>query len=152
MPGLDDPPHPVALEQQRQTGDVVLVRVRQDDRVDPPVPRRDPPVERDEQPVGIGAAVDEQPPAARALDEDRVALPDIEDRDPGDAARPADDDGARRPRRRSTRVMVASLGTASRVGPERTRVRGAAIGPIGGSAATARRGVASLATGRDDRR
>ena len=62
---------------------MVLVRVAQDDRVDPAIPRRDPPVEGDEQAIGIGAAVDEEAPAPGALDEDRIALPDVEDRDPG---------------------------------------------------------------------
>ena len=53
---------------------MVLVRVGQDDDVDPAVPRREAPIERDEQPVRVRSAVDEQPAAARALDEDRVAL------------------------------------------------------------------------------
>ena len=81
-PGLEHPADAVAVEQEGQAGDVVLVRVRQDDRVDPPVPRRDPPIELDEQPVGIRPAIDQQAAAARALDEDGVALPDVEDRDP----------------------------------------------------------------------
>ena len=79
MPGLEDPADAIALEEQGEPGDVVLVRMGQDDRVDPPVPRRDPLVERDEQPVRIRPAVDQQSAAARALDEDRVALADIED-------------------------------------------------------------------------
>ncbi len=49
----------VSLEQQRQAGDVVLVRVAQDHRVDAPVPWRDPPVELDQKAVGIRPAVDE---------------------------------------------------------------------------------------------
>jgi hypothetical protein len=43
---------------------VILVRVGQDHRVDPAVPRRDPRVEDDEQSVRVGAAIDQQPAAA----------------------------------------------------------------------------------------
>ena len=57
--------------------------------VEPPIPRRDPPIELDQEAIGIRPAVDEQSAAARALDQDRVALADIEDRDPGRASRPA---------------------------------------------------------------
>ena len=71
---------------------MVLVRVRQDDSVEPAIPRRDQPIELDEQPVGIRAAVDQQAPAARPLDEDRVALPDVEDRHCRVARRQLDDD------------------------------------------------------------
>ena len=41
-PRLEDAADAVALEQQGEPGDVVLVRVAQDDGVDPAVPRRDP--------------------------------------------------------------------------------------------------------------
>jgi hypothetical protein len=37
---LEQPADPVAIEQQRQAGDVILVRVGQDDDVEPPVPWR----------------------------------------------------------------------------------------------------------------
>jgi hypothetical protein len=89
--GLQDATHPIAIEQQREAGDMILVRMRQDDGVQPSVPRRDSPIELDEEPVGIGPAVDEQPPSVGALDEDRVALTDVEDRDPYHARRPRDD-------------------------------------------------------------
>jgi len=79
-PGFEHPADVVALEEQGESGDVILVWVRQDQGVDASVPRRDAAVERDEEPVGIGTSVDQQPTAARALDEDRVALSDIEDR------------------------------------------------------------------------
>ena len=95
-PGLEHPRDVVPLEQEREPGDVVLVRVAQHDGVDPPVPRRDPPVEVDEQAVRVRPTVDEQATAARAFDEDRVALPDIEDRDRR-RSRPV---VPRRPRRR----------------------------------------------------
>ena len=78
IPGSRTRPDAVPVEQQRQPGDVVLVRVAQDQRVDAAVPRRDAPVELDEQAVGIGAAVDQQSASPGALDEDRVALPDVE--------------------------------------------------------------------------
>jgi hypothetical protein len=43
---------------------MVLVRVRQDHRIETPVPGRDPSIELDEQSVGIGAAIDQQAAAA----------------------------------------------------------------------------------------
>ena len=61
---------------------MILVRVRQHHGVEPPVPWRDPSIELDQEPVGIGTAVDQEPAAARAFDEDGVALPDVQDRDP----------------------------------------------------------------------
>ena len=85
-PRLEHAADPIALEQEREAGDVVLVRMAQDQRVDPAVPRRDPPIEGHEQAIGIGAAVDEEPAAPGTLDQDRVALPDIEHRDPGAAS------------------------------------------------------------------
>ena len=85
-PGLEDAADAVALEQECQAGDVILVRVAQDDRVDPAVPRRDPAIEGHEQAIRIRSAVDEEPAAPGAFDEDRVALPDVEDRDPGAGA------------------------------------------------------------------
>ena len=81
---LEDLADPVAIEQQRQAGDVVLVRMGQDDGIDPAVPWRDAPVEVDEQPVRVGTAIDQQATAAGTLDEDRVSLADVHDRDPGD--------------------------------------------------------------------
>ena len=100
---------------------MVLVRVGQDHGVDPPVPRRDPLVEHDEQPVRVGSAVDEQPTAAGALDEDRVALADVEDRDPGDPGRSRGQDAAGRPRPRRR-------GRPPRLAPSRGRARGWAPG------------------------
>lgn len=77
-PRLIDMPDAISLEDSDQTGDVVFVRVRQDHHVDPPVPRRDHRVELGDDAVGIGAAVDEHASAVAALDQDRVALADVE--------------------------------------------------------------------------
>ena len=110
---------------------MVLVRVRQDDRVDPPVPRRDPLVEDDEEPVRVGAAVDEEPAAARALDEDRVALPDIEHAHPRDAGRSADDHRAghddRDDERQGRRASAGGTTTARRIAPLVVSARGAVV-------------------------
>jgi len=84
-PGLHDPPDAVALQDERQARDVVLVGVGQHDEVDPPVPRGHPRVERNEKPVGVRAAVHEHPAARRAGHQDRVALSDVEDDDVGPA-------------------------------------------------------------------
>ncbi len=62
--GFEHPADVVAIEQQRHPGDMVLVRMGQDQRVDPTIPRRDSSIERHEQPVRIRAAVDEQAAAA----------------------------------------------------------------------------------------
>ena len=93
-PGFEHPTDAVPLEQQREPGDVILVRVAEDHDVDPSIPGRHALVERHEETVGIGAAVDQQPPAARAFDEDGVTLPDVEDRDPAYGGGPGGDDPA----------------------------------------------------------
>ena len=67
---------------------MVLVGMGQDDEVDPPVPRRHVGVEGDEEAVGVRAAVDEHPRATIAVDEDRIALADVEDGDPQPAVGP----------------------------------------------------------------
>jgi hypothetical protein len=85
--GLVDALDAVALEQQDQAPDVILVGVRQDDRVDAAIPRRQSLIECDEQPARVRAAVDEQPAASATLDEDRVALADVNDREARDAIR-----------------------------------------------------------------
>ncbi len=93
-PRLEHPLDVITIEEQGQPRDVVLVRVRQDHDIDPPVPRGQPPIELDEQAIRVGAAVDEQSAAAGALDEDGVALPDVEDGEARDAARSTDRDGS----------------------------------------------------------
>jgi hypothetical protein len=94
-PGLEDAPDAIAIQEACQTRHVVLVRVSQDDAVEPAIPWRDVRVEGDQQPGRVGPSVDQQTPAARPLDEDRVALADVEHRDPCDATWPCDDDGPR---------------------------------------------------------
>jgi hypothetical protein len=81
-PGLEDPTNVVAVQQQREAGDVILVRVGEDDRVDPTVPGRDVLVEHNQQPIGIRTAIDQQTRTTRPFDQDAVALPDVEDRHP----------------------------------------------------------------------
>ena len=63
-PGLEDPSDPVSLQQLGEAGHVILVRVRQDQHVDPPIPWRDPPVQGHEQTLRVGAAIDQQAAAA----------------------------------------------------------------------------------------
>ncbi len=81
---------------------MVLVRVGQDEDVDPAVPWREALVEQAQQPVGIGSAVDEEASPTAAFDEDRVTLADVEHGDPhatvgsmqcgdGEGDRPGDD-------------------------------------------------------------
>jgi hypothetical protein len=92
--GLEDPNHAVALEEQGEARDVVFVRMAEDDDVDAAIPRRDPTIQGDQQAVGIGPAVDQQTPSARSLDQDRIALADVEDRDPGEPRRSCSHDAA----------------------------------------------------------
>jgi hypothetical protein len=87
-PRLDQPPHPVAFDQQREAAHVVLVGVGEDDEVDPAVPRRNPRVQGHEQPIGVRATVHEQPPSPRRLDEDCVALANVEHDDVDAPVRP----------------------------------------------------------------
>ena len=84
-PGFEDAADAIPIEQPRQPADMVLVRVRQDDGVEPAIPRRKMSVERDQQSVGVRSAVDEQATTARPFHEDGITLADIEDRDPSDA-------------------------------------------------------------------
>ena len=57
---FEDASDAIPLEEQREPGDVVLVRVTQDDRVDAPVPRRDAPIQFDQQPAGVRPTVDQE--------------------------------------------------------------------------------------------
>jgi hypothetical protein len=80
---------------------MVLMGVRQDDQVEMSVPERDPLVEPTDEQVGVGPAVDEHPPAIRGLEEDRIALADIEDGDlQEDPVARHEDQGERRHERR----------------------------------------------------
>jgi hypothetical protein len=63
-PGLQHSTDPIALEQEREARDMIFVGVRQDDRVDPPIPWRDLTIQRDQEAIRVGPAVDQQPAAA----------------------------------------------------------------------------------------
>ena len=93
-PGLVDLPDPVPLEHPHQARHVVLVRMRQDHDVEPAVPRRHPRVQLEQQPLRVRSTVHEHPGPVPRLEEDRVALADVQHHDPGRAARDvADGDG-----------------------------------------------------------
>ena len=66
----------------------------QDEDVDPSIPGRKAFVERDEEAARIRPAIDDHPAAARALDEDGVALADVEDGEASHAPSAAYRDGA----------------------------------------------------------
>ena len=97
----------------------------------------------DEQPVGVRPAVDEHPAAAAALDQDRVALPDVEHRDPGDAAAAASAtasvDGRRRAPRRRARARLRRA-TRPRADALDAPARTARAGPARGAARPTRVG------------
>ncbi len=92
--GLEHLPNPIALKEPRQAGDVVFVRMRQDDRVDAAIPRRQPTIEGDQQPGRIRSTIHEQPAAVRTLDQDRVALTHVQHGDPRHPGRASRDDGS----------------------------------------------------------
>ena len=74
---LDREPDLVAVEHREQAGSVVLMRVREHDEIDAPLPRCEAAAEECEEPPGIGATVHEHDGAAE-LEEERVALADVE--------------------------------------------------------------------------
>src|SRR4051812_44350773 len=69
--------------------------MRQHDGVQPPIPRWDVSIELNEDPIGIGTTVHEQAMPRARLDEDRVALADVEHRQPSRVVDPREDPGAR---------------------------------------------------------
>jgi len=81
-PDFGHGPHPVALEEEREAGHVILVRMGQHDQVDPPVPGRQSRVQDDEQPIRVRSAIHEHAAPGVALDEDGVALTHVQDRHP----------------------------------------------------------------------
>jgi hypothetical protein len=84
-PRFVDAPNPIAAKEHCQPGDVVFVGMREDDGVEATVPWRQLLIEVHEEAIWVGPAVDQQSRAARALDQDRVALAHVEDRDPSRA-------------------------------------------------------------------
>jgi hypothetical protein len=90
-PGLEHALHPVAAEEAHQPGGVILMGVAEDDDVDAAIPGRQVLVEGDEDAARVGPTVDEEAGATPALEQDRVALPDVEDGQPGDAVGSMDD-------------------------------------------------------------
>ena len=123
-PVLGEDPDAVAGQQPGETADMVLVRVGQQRDVDAPVPDGDALVEAPDEEVGVATAVDEDPHPVVRLDEDRVALADVEH---GDVER-ADWSGRRErsSRRRGSRSTQAATATPR-------RPRGWAASPCGAS-------------------
>lgn len=80
-PRLEHATDPVAAEDERQAGNVVLVRMGEHDEVEAMVPRRQPAIEHADEAIRVGAAVDQKAAALGGLDEDRVALADVEHRE-----------------------------------------------------------------------
>jgi hypothetical protein len=84
--------HPIPREEQRQSADVILVWVGEDDEVEAAIPWRNVRIELNEQPIRVRPTVYEHPPATVALDHDRVALPDVEGDQVDGSVRAVDDD------------------------------------------------------------
>jgi hypothetical protein len=62
--GVENPPDPVPSREERDPRDVVLVRMGENDDIDPPVPRSHPRIECREEPVRVRSAVHEEAAAA----------------------------------------------------------------------------------------
>ena len=99
-PGLVHPADGVALQEQREAGDVILVGMGEHEDVDAAVPWRQALVEGDQEAPRIRPAIDDHAAAAAALDEDPVTLSDVEDDDARDAVRAMRDDQDEADRRR----------------------------------------------------
>ena len=67
-----------AIEDVNQPGDVILVRVRQDEQVDATREEGEVGAQPPEGELRVRPTVDQHRGAARSLDEDRVALADVE--------------------------------------------------------------------------
>ena len=67
-----------SIEDVDQPGDVILVRVRQNEQVDATGEEREVGAQPAEGELRVRPAVDQHRRTARSLDEDRVALADIE--------------------------------------------------------------------------
>src|SRR5207237_8123169 len=91
---LDREAHLVALEHSDEAVGVVRVRMGQRDDVDTAGPRRKARPKLCEESTWVGTAVDEERPSGD-LDQERIALTDVERPDPQDRAR-QDDHGRRR--------------------------------------------------------
>ncbi len=98
---LHDPAHPISHEEERQPADVILMGVGQDHEIEAAVPRRNVGIELNQQPVRVRPSVHEHPPAAVALDQDRVPLPDVQHCQVDGAVRAVRDDEDHRRDRRS---------------------------------------------------
>jgi hypothetical protein len=76
--GLGDAVDTVARHEARQAAGVVFVGVRQYDQVEVPIPQRDALVKASHQEVRIGAAVDQDAVASGGLQQDGIALADVQ--------------------------------------------------------------------------
>ncbi len=144
-PRLEQAADAIALEQERQAGDVVLMGVAEDDEVEPPIPGRQAGIEGDDQATGVWSAVDEQAAAAPALDEDRVALADVEDRQVSAVVGPV----GRRKRQAEERRGKGDRGEA---GGRPALGAARAAGSTRGSWVAAGPAPGQPSTGRDERR
>jgi hypothetical protein len=89
---LEDTAHAVAVERLHQAGDVIVMGVGQDDSVQAPIPGRNVAVQGGREHRPVRPAVHKDAAPTIALDEDRVALPHVEDDDVDTAVGPGGDD------------------------------------------------------------
>lgn len=76
--GVEDEPDLETMQHLHQAGNVILVRVGQQDDVDASAIERQELSQAAQDEVGIRAAVDQQRPTVAALDQDGVSLPHVE--------------------------------------------------------------------------
>jgi hypothetical protein len=111
---LVDPADPIAAQEDGETRRVVLVRMGEDEGIDPMIPGGEALIEGDQEAARVRPAVDEHPTAAAAFDEDRVALADVEHDDPGRPVRTVADREGQCDRRAGKRDHGDGVTAASR--------------------------------------
>ena len=149
-PVLGEHADPVARQQPGQPADVILVRVGEQHDIDATVPDRDALVETSDEDVRVASAVDEDTRPVVRLDEDRIALADVEDRDEQGPARPGDERD-----RRGTDDGDRAHGSHHRTAdpaPGRVRDGGPLARRVEGAAADGRAVPAADAPERDEQR
>ena len=90
---LHDLRYAIAVQDRRESGHVIFVRVREHHEIEPTIPGRDALVEQRDEPVRIGARVDEGATTVGSLEQDRIALADIQNRHVQSAVRACPDRG-----------------------------------------------------------
>jgi hypothetical protein len=137
---LEGPADLVALDHGHESGHVVVVRMGQQDRVDPPIPRGNVPVELRGEEVRVWTAIDKDAASEVTLEEDGVALANVQDDDVDAAVGSRSDHrpgeyNQERDAGEGPPITRAELGAGR---PGRRKCSGAGMGPGAAASAAAR--------------